>query len=111
MEEMIHRNPADPSTLSSAEQPFSCARTWVAAEGEDAEAGGTGPSFTRVVISDLKPDVLRQIMADEQGTHICQVGDMAAENEARSIRAGTPTCKAVLVCCCSTCLNLLDTLL
>jgi hypothetical protein len=79
VEDMVHRNPADPSTLSPAEQPFSVARTWVAAEDEEAGAGGgTGPSFTRVVIGDLKPDVLRQIMDDEQGTHICQVGGGAA---------------------------------
>jgi len=83
VEDMVHRNPADPSTLSPAEQPFSVARAWVAAEGEEAGAaweagGGTGPSFTRVVIGDLKPDVLRQIMDDEQGTHICQVGGGAA---------------------------------
>lgn len=78
MEDMVHRNPADASTLSPMEQPFSVARSWVAAEeggeasGQGTEAGG-GPSFTRVVIGDLKPDVLRQIMDDEQGTHICQV--------------------------------------
>ncbi|PRW58303.1 Structural maintenance of chromosomes flexible hinge domain-containing 1 [Chlorella sorokiniana] len=83
VEDMVHRNPGDPSTLTAMEQPFSMARAWVAAEGEpdggalgDALGGdgtaGTGPSFTRVVIGDLKPDVLRQIMDGEQGGHVCQ---------------------------------------
>lgn len=77
---------------------FSVARAWVGAEGEPepeaaadgsegdglggmgggslagASVPGTGPSFTRVVIGDLKPEVLRQMMDDEQGSHICQVG-------------------------------------
>lgn len=79
MEDMVHRNPADPSTLAPMEQPFAVARSWVAGEreaedGDDAGGSGAGPSFTRVVIGDLKPDVLRQIMDDEAGTHICQVG-------------------------------------
>jgi hypothetical protein len=73
-EDMVHRNPADASTLSTTEHPFSVAHAWVAAEGEDVDEGGAGPTFTRVVIGDLKPDVLRQIMDDEQGTYICQVG-------------------------------------
>lgn len=80
VEDMVHRNPGDTSTLTAMEQPFSVARAWVAAEGEpDGGAlggdgtAGTGPSFTRVVIGDLKPDVLRQIMDGEQGGHVCQV--------------------------------------
>lgn len=82
MEDMVHRNPGDSSTLTAMEQPFSMARAWVAAEGEPdggvldgapGGADGTGPSFTRVVIGDLKPDVLRQIMDGEQGGHVCQV--------------------------------------
>ncbi|KAL4443930.1 hypothetical protein ABPG75_011667 [Micractinium tetrahymenae] len=77
VEDMVHRNPADPSTLAPMEQPFAAARSWVAGEGEaedggEGGAGGAGPSFTRVVIGDLKPDVLRQIMDDEAGSHICQ---------------------------------------
>ena len=82
VEDMVHRNPGDPSTLTAMEQPFSVARAWVAAEGEpDGGAlggalggDGTAGSFTRVVIGDLKPDVLRQIMDGEQGGHVCQVG-------------------------------------
>ncbi len=80
VEDMVHRNPCDPSTLAPMERPFAVARSWLAGEGEpedSEEAGsssGTGASFTRVVIGDLKLDVLRQIMDDEAGTHICQVG-------------------------------------
>ena len=54
--------------MSAAEQPFGAARAWLAAEQEGGEAG-----FTRVVIGDLKPDVLAQIIRDDKGTHICQV--------------------------------------
>ena len=79
MEEMVHRNPGDPSTLSAVEQTFSVARAWVAAElegGSGADGAQGGGGFTRVVIGDLKPDVLRQIMEDERGgqQYICQVG-------------------------------------
>ena len=69
----MHRNAGDLSTLSAAEQPFSCTRDWVVAEGVAAEGGGTASSFTRIVISDLKPDVLQQMLDDERGVHICQV--------------------------------------
>ena len=70
---MVHRNPGDTSTLAPMEVPFSTTRAWVAAEqGEDDSGAGSG-SFTRVVIGDLKPDVLRQLMDDEEGTRIGQV--------------------------------------
>eukprot|EP00887_Chlorella_sp_A99_P005757 scaffold1.g5757.t1 len=69
VEDMVHRNPGDASTLAPHEQPFAATRAWVAGEADVSSAGG---SFTRVVVGDLKPDVLRQIMDDEKGAVICQ---------------------------------------
>lgn len=73
---MLHRNPGDASTLSPVEQPFGAAAAWVQAEAEALAAGEA--SFTRVLIGDLKPEVLRLIMEDEGGTHICQVRGSSA---------------------------------
>ncbi len=38
-EEMVHRNPGDISTLSTVEQPFGAARTWVQQETDAVAAG------------------------------------------------------------------------
>ena len=104
MEDMVHRNPGDTSTLTAMEQPFSVARAWVAAEGEPdggalggelggGSTAGTGPSFTRVVIGDLKPDVLRQIMDGEQGGHVCQVRGGRGKGGSWAGVAGWLTCR------------------
>lgn len=67
-EEMIHREAGDASTLSQTEHCFSSTKSWVASELENMEA-----SFTRVIIGDLKPEILRQMVGDgEQGPAICQ---------------------------------------
>ena len=88
VEDLLHRNPGNASTLAPAEaafaplvrawvaaEPGACARAGGAAEGPPSAAGGTlsgaadgaaGGSFTRVVVSSLKPEILRQI-ADEEG--------------------------------------------
>jgi hypothetical protein len=63
---MVHRNPGDDSTLAPMEAPFGVARDWVR-----AECGAGEEAFTRVVIGDLKPDVLQQLAADEAGGHLC----------------------------------------
>lgn len=67
---MLHRNPGDPSTLAPMELPFGVAKEWVEQEKtvEEDDAG-----FTRVVVGNLKPEVLGQLIDDEQGQHICQV--------------------------------------
>ena len=79
VEEMVHRNPGDASTLAPMEQPFSVTRAWVAGEAEQTGAAGAASSgFTRVVIGDLKPDVLRQIMKDGEGARAAQAGRGAA---------------------------------
>lgn len=85
--DMVHRNPGDASTLSPMEHPFSVTRSWVASEagagagtgegeGDGAVGGeandGLGRSFTRVLIGDLKPDIMELIMGEEAGSRICQ---------------------------------------
>ncbi len=59
----MHRSPGDASTLTAIETAFQpLAQSWVAAE---AEAGGAG-SFTRVMVGQVKQNILGQI-ADEAG--------------------------------------------
>jgi hypothetical protein len=87
--DMVHRNPGDASTLSPMEHPFSVTHSWVASEAGagagtgEGEAGGDGAvggeandglgrSFTRVLIGDLKPDIMELIMGEEAGRRICQ---------------------------------------
>lgn len=72
VEDMIHRNPGDASTLAPMEQPFAIAHQWVAEEASGEGRGLDSSSFTRVVVGDLKPDVLAQIMDDVEGAIICQ---------------------------------------
>lgn len=70
-EDMVHRNPGDESTLSKMEMPFAASRGWLREEVQP-EACGEGSSFTRVVIGDLKPDILQQLADDTGGAHICK---------------------------------------
>jgi structural maintenance of chromosomes flexible hinge domain-containing protein 1 len=65
-EDMVHRNPGDHSTANAIEQAFPAAREWVRAEVEPGEE-----SFTRVIIGDLKADVIDQLVSDDEGAHIC----------------------------------------
>ena len=79
----MHRRPGDDSTLSQMEQAFHITQQWVQAEvqapagghegqGTESDAGGDGHSFTRVVISELKPDVLQQLADAEKGAQVCR---------------------------------------
>ena len=86
MEDLLHRNPGNASTLAPAEAAFApLVAAWVAAEpgarngasgaaegpssAADGEAGG---SFTRVVVSSLKPEILRLIADEEGGQQLCR---------------------------------------
>ncbi len=83
MEDLLHRDPGDPSTLAPAEAAFApLVRAWMDAEragaaaAAAAAAAGSGPaqgaSFTRVVVSSLKPEILAQIADDEGGQQLCR---------------------------------------
>jgi len=83
VEDLLHRDPGDPSTLAPAEAAFApLVRAWmeaeragaVAAAAAAAAAGGPaqGASFTRVVVSSLKPEILAQIADDEGGQQLCR---------------------------------------
>ena len=67
-EDLVHRSPGDASTLTPIETAFEpLAQSWVAAETDTGAAEGAGgSSFTRVMIGQVKPNILRQI-ADEPG--------------------------------------------
>lgn len=67
-EDMVHRNPGDDSTLAPMERAFPAAGDWARAEA----APGAPTAFTRVVIGDLKPDVLAQLARDEGGQALCR---------------------------------------
>jgi hypothetical protein len=70
-EDMIHRNPGDASTLSPMETPFSAAtQAWMEAETDVNNSNST--SFTRVIIGDVKPDILKQMMGGERATTVCR---------------------------------------
>lgn len=85
----MHRRPGDDSTLSQMERAFPITQQWVQAEaqapagglegqGSESEAGDDGHSFTRVVIGELKPDVLQQLADANKGAQVCRwAGDVA----------------------------------
>ena len=79
----MHRRPGDGSTLSQMEQAFPITQQWVQAEaqapagadegqGNGSDASGDGHSFTRVVIGELKPDVLQQLADADKGAQVCR---------------------------------------
>ncbi|KAG2443092.1 hypothetical protein HYH02_009506 [Chlamydomonas schloesseri] len=90
-EDMVHRQPGDNSTLSQQEAAFGVTRIWIAEEVTSAAAcsGAAGPSgpasspsssapandfpsFTRVTITDLRPDVLALMADADSGAAVCR---------------------------------------
>ena len=83
-EDLVHRLPGDPSTLSAAEAQFAAPQQWVADEtqqpsiqpsdnvADSQQSGSAGLSFTRVVIADLKPEVLQQIADPAKYEQVCR---------------------------------------
>lgn len=66
-EDLVHRSPGDASTLTPIETAFQpLVQSWVAAEVDAGAEEAGGSSFTRVMIGQVKPNVLCQI-ADEPG--------------------------------------------
>ena len=86
MEDLLHRNPGNAATLAPAEAAFApLVKAWVAAEPGARDGAGSaaegpaepegetaGGSFTRVVVSSLKPEILRQIADEEGGQQLCR---------------------------------------
>lgn len=88
--DLVHRLPGDPSTMSPVERTFSKCADWVARElqqlpqpqdpssqlvaesPQDSQAPPPGSSFTRVVIADLKPEVLQQISDADRYATVCR---------------------------------------
>lgn len=87
---LVHRAPGDASTLSLIEQQFPSSADWVASELQhrpqpaesssqhvadsqhNTQAQTQGHSFTRVVIADLKPEVLQQISDSARYETVCR---------------------------------------
>lgn len=73
-EDLMHRSPRDASTLAAIESGFEpLAKAWVAAEAmaDTSEEEGAGKSFTRVLIGQIKPNIL------------CQIADQSAMKQLR----------------------------
>ncbi|GIL94923.1 hypothetical protein Vretimale_1033 [Volvox reticuliferus] len=64
-EDLVHREPGDDSTLTQEETQFALPRMWLVEEP-------TFPSFTRVTIADLRPDVLNLVRDSESGAVVCR---------------------------------------
>lgn len=85
-EDLVHRLPGDASTLSPTEAMFPAAHEWVAgelqqtpaqaadrvADSQELQAVPSDHSFTRVVIADLKPEVLQQIADSDKYEQVCR---------------------------------------
>lgn len=82
-EDLVHRMPGDASTLSPIEAQFPVAHTWVHDEHQQspsqrhrvADSQQALPechSFTRVIIADLKPEVLQQIADATRYEQVCR---------------------------------------
>lgn len=84
-EDLLHRMPGDASTLSAIEAQFPVAQAWVAKErhqspsqaervvdSQQAQPPPEGHSFTRVIITDLKPEVLEQIADSDRYDQVCR---------------------------------------
>ncbi len=83
-EDLVHRLPGDASTLSPTEVIFPAAHEWVANErqpspsqvadrvADSQQSTAAGHSFTRVVIADLKPEVLQQIADSDRYEQVCR---------------------------------------
>ncbi|KAL3158052.1 hypothetical protein ABBQ32_011661 [Trebouxia sp. C0010 RCD-2024] len=84
-EDLVHRMPGDASTLNPIEAQFPVACTWVAdeqphspsqrhrvADSQQATPSPEGHSFTRVIIADLKPEVLQQIADATRYEQVCR---------------------------------------
>ena len=87
---LIHRAPGDVTSLSPTEQLFPVCADWVATElpqrpqasatssqavaesPQLSQAPPQGNSFTRVVVADLRPEVLQQISDSEQYETVCR---------------------------------------
>lgn len=115
-EDLVHRMPGDATTLSPIETQFPVAQQWVAAEQQHplsqeervADSQQTHPSaechsFTRVIVADLKPEVLQQITDTDRYEQVCrdlahlyhyylhgQYGNVASDNGKAEAAAPQP---------------------
>lgn len=66
--DMVHRAPGNPSTLTSTEEVFADMHGRVAAE----QAVPRDQGFTRVLLSDVKPEIAEQLAQDAEGRELCR---------------------------------------
>jgi hypothetical protein len=71
-EDLIHRQPGVLATLDQFERKFPVTEQWVGEETSREEDGAGGDSFTRIVIGELKPEVLRDIGSPSGREQLCK---------------------------------------
>lgn len=70
-EDLVHRQPGDARTTSGFERSFPVTQTWVAQEKAEAPASDQ-TSFTRILIGELKPEVLPLIGSMAGRQQLCK---------------------------------------
>lgn len=77
-EDLVHRQPGVTETLTASEAAFPVTRKWLADE-VDGVCGETGAihsptSFTRIIIGDLKPGILKEVGCMHGREQLCRCG-------------------------------------
>lgn len=74
-EDLIHRQPGVAGPLNASEEGFPATRKWIAEETicdlEDGSAASVS-SFTRIVIGELKPEILRDLGCAQGREQLCR---------------------------------------
>ena len=71
-EDLIHRQPGVADSLAEFERKFPVTEEWVGEEAQREREGPGGDSFTRIVIGDLKPEVLQEIGSPSGRDQLCK---------------------------------------
>ena len=75
-EDLVHRMPGDASTLGQFEAGYPVAKAWIGEEQARQESAASDPaqdSFTRVVVGELKPEVLHHIGNASGREQLCRL--------------------------------------
>ena len=68
-EDLIHRQPGIASTLNKQEEGFPVSKKWIQ---EEKGSGPTSNSFTRIVIGELKTEILKELGSTTGREQLCR---------------------------------------